>query len=619
MTIDTEGSAAERRDAAGGRSPRLRVGIVAVLLAAIAGVGALAAAAFVFTVFGATETVQGLLHDRNERIVAAEVDRVRDKLEPVRHQVDYVAGLVATGRLDVEDAAAALDALAALLDVQPQVWGAGIGVAGGALHRVQRAPAGLVRDSGDARLIAGASERYRRTVETGVAHWGEIIWSPLARQPLVNLRAPLRRDGRVVGALLVTVAMGALSQQLVEPTLDPERANFILVDRDRVLAHRRLADPAGLGLADGRPLPRIDEVGDPVLAAIWSRPVEDRRYRGALGALGRVVDVEGRRFVFVYRELSGYDRMPWLVGRYYPMADVDRQLEGLREGAALGGAVLLVGAAVAFAVGRRIARPIRTLGRAAGEIERLEFDGAPLPRSSLLEIDEAAQAFNKTRTALRLFGAYVPRRLVRRLIEEGEAGIASKRRTVTVMFTDIVSFTPEAEELDERAIEGFLNEHFALLAEPIDRNGGVIDKFIGDAVMAVWGGIKRMPDHADAACRAAQAIAEALRADNARRREAGLRPVRLRIGLHSGPVVVGNIGAPGRLNYTVVGDTVNIANRLEQLGKAYMGEAEEIVVLASADTVATMLRPEALVADLGPARTHDLRGRNGPVQVHRLI
>ena len=85
--------------------------------------------------------------------------------------------------------------------------------------------------------------------------------------------------------------------------------------------------------------------------------------------------------------------------------------------------------------------------------------------------------------------------------------------------------------------------------------------------MAFWGAPTRQQDHASRACRAALAIADAVRADNRRRQGEGLPPVRIRIGLYDGRVVAGNIGAPGRINYTLVGDAVNAANRLEQLGK----------------------------------------------------
>uniref|UniRef100_UPI0031383918 adenylate/guanylate cyclase domain-containing protein n=1 Tax=Ferrovibrio terrae TaxID=2594003 RepID=UPI0031383918 len=144
--------------------------------------------------------------------------------------------------------------------------------------------------------------------------------------------------------------------------------------------------------------------------------------------------------------------------------------------------------------------------------------------------------------------------------------------------------------------------------------GGIVDKFIGDAVMAVWGAIKRDENHAANACRAVDDICRALAADNARRAMLGKVILRMRLGLHSGPVVVGNIGAPGRINYTVVGDTVNTAQRLEQLGHDHQLAAEQFIALASAETVA------AAGLDPKPPRIGDIpvKGRAGTVEVYRL-
>src|SRR4029077_6688756 len=161
-------------------------------------------------------------------------------------------------------------------------------------------------------------------------------------------------------------------------------------------------------------------------------------------------------------------------------------------------------------------------------------------------------------------------------------------------------FTPHAEDLAEQDTADLLNHHFALVGACIEREQGVIDKYIGDAVMAVWGGLSRMEDHADHAVRAALAIADVIREDNATRRAAGEAPIRVRIGLHSGPVVVGNIGAPGRVNFTVVGDTVNIAQRFEQLGKEFMSPADEVVVLVSGNTLAGVKDRAALGIKLPP-------------------
>src|SRR3990170_2520292 len=119
--------------------------------------------------------------------------------------------------------------------------------------------------------------------------------------------------------------------------------------------------------------------------------------------------------------------------------------------------------------------------------------------------------------------------------------------------------------------------------------------------MAFWGAPATQPDHASLACRAALAIAKAVGADNERRRRKGMSPVRLRIGIHSGPAIAGNIGAPGRINYTLVGDTVNIAQRLEQLGKSVDTGADDVIVLTSGDNgrrSATMTAVAPLVSTI---------------------
>jgi class 3 adenylate cyclase len=132
--------------------------------------------------------------------------------------------------------------------------------------------------------------------------------------------------------------------------------------------------------------------------------------------------------------------------------------------------------------------------------------------------------------------------------------------------------------------------------------------------MAFWGAPTLQPDHAQRAVRAAQHIARTLRDDNERRSEKGLRPVRVRIGVHSGTVIVGNVGAPGRVNYTLIGDTVNIAQRLETLAKDFDPGTGETIVLLSGDTAALLGR-EFSLKSLG---SHLLRGQTEAIEVYQL-
>ena len=182
------------------------------------------------------------------------------------------------------------------------------------------------------------------------------------------------------------------------------------------------------------------------------------------------------------------------------------------------------------------------------------------------------------------------------------------------MFTDIAGFTSHAEGRPAQEVAEFLNNHFALLADSIEAEGGTVDKFIGDAVMAFWGAPEAQADHAERACRAALSIVDAVHADNQRRQAEGQPAIRVRVGLHSGPVIVGNIGAPGRINYTIVGDTVNTCQRLEQLGKTAGPRDAEVVVLVSAATAALVGPGFTLVR----AGKHQVPGRRGRVEIFRL-
>jgi len=168
---------------------------------------------------------------------------------------------------------------------------------------------------------------------------------------------------------------------------------------------------------------------------------------------------------------------------------------------------------------------------------------------------------------LAAFRKYIPADLVKMLVREGiEAKPGGSIRTLTVMFADIAGFTGLSERLGDRIIP-LLSSYLDTMSREVSGNGGTIDKFIGDAVMAFWGAPAANADHAADACRAALACQQALR-------HSGLaddngRPLRVRIGVNSGDMLVGNIGSEFRLNYTVIGDAVNIASRLEGANKEY--------------------------------------------------
>jgi class 3 adenylate cyclase len=619
LTTTLPSTGAPERAAA--RAPFRRLPLIAALAVAFASLALVSGIAYIVVLTGATGTAERLLLDRAGSVVDRQVAMIQSRLDPVTERLEFLASLIAAGRIDVDSPVAMREALAVLMERLPTVSVAAFGTLDLQLHRAVRHPDGAItRDTVPLTELRRGLERFRELQTLRHTFWGDLYWSDTLKQPVLNVRTPVRRiDDAFIGGLVATVTLGQLSALITDPKLGGDAHAFIIVNNDNVLSHQMLVDPTKYNLSEDKPLPTLRQIGDPVLARIWDPPVKNPSIDRALGKLGHVVQAEGRRWVFVYREVKGYGPQPWLVGQYFPIEEATADLDKLKNGAIVGAATLAVALALAILMGFRMARSIRTISTAAEAIERLEFDQPMHERSRLREIDDAAHSLDKARCALRWFGAYVPQRLVRRLMELGEDAVVSRRASLTVMFTDIVEFTPQAEDLPETETAEMLNHHFALLGACIEREHGIIDKYIGDAVMAVWGQLSGASDHAGAAIRAALAIAEVTREDNRMRRAAGQLPIRVRVGLHSGTAVVGNIGAPGRVNFTVVGDTVNVAQRFEQLGKEFMRPEDEVVVLVSGATLDAVKDRAALGIEVPPPEERHVKGHDAPVQVYRLV
>jgi len=324
---------------------------------------------------------------------------------------------------------------------------------------------------------------------------------------------------------------------------------------------------------------------------------------------------DGEAYPLITRRLTWFGEAPWEIGVYFRNDDVAAEFRRVIWAGVAGLVALLLSLLLAWTLSTHISRPLKDLNRAARRIRDLSLAGLPaLPASRIREMHDAGQAFNAMITSLRWFETYVPRSLVRRLMRQGEGAVSrSAQRQVTVMFTDIVGFTALSEQLEAEQTAALLNEHFAAVGACIEAQDGTIDKFIGDAVMAFWGAPEEQPDHAARACKAALAIRTAVEAANKGNESLGTAALALRIGLHTGPAIVGNIGAPQRMNYTIVGDSVNISHRLEELGHGLPDANSAVTIILSQAThdAADIQGAE----DLGPQQ---IRGHREALKVYRL-
>ncbi len=293
---------------------------------------------------------------------------------------------------------------------------------------------------------------------------------------------------------------------------------------------------------------------------------------------------------------------------------MDAPLRLLYLSGLVGLAVLIVALVGSALLSRAIARPIRRVSDGVMKIGELSFaDVEPVAGAWVKEVGDLARSFNGMLGGLRSFETYVPRTLVRRLIQrQGGSKIESEERELTVMFTDIADFTAMCEGMTASEVAEFINDHLTLLAGCVEREGWTIDKYIGDSLMAFWGAPEPLENSAEMACRAAREIADEMAKENERRVTICKAAIRVRVGIHPGPLVVGNIGAPSRINSTVVSDTVNTTQRLESLGKEIAPDDE--VTIPISDTTNARL-PEEFRTE--PAGSFQVKGRLEPVSVHR--
>lgn len=453
--------------------------------------------------------------------------------------------------------------------------------------------------------------------ELGEPDWIAPIWMPMIGEPILSFIAPVRRDGTLVGAVVVSTRLGELARFLQRIESEKGVRAFILYGGRHVLGHPELLQQnADMSGSDGGvALPTIETFREDAFRLLRDDVQRAEALMRASSVHDAPIDDE---YILLIREIRSYGAVPWQIVLRIRQAEVTVELARLRDAAIAGVVILLLAAVIGYLFTRNLNRRIGRLAATAIRLRQLDVAGLPLlPDSRLRELSNAASAFNALIAAMHWFETYVPKALVLRLMQAGDRAMQSDERTLTILFTDIRGFSTQVEHLSPAETADFLNRHFALLAACIEAEDGTVDKFIGDSIMAFWGAPEDQPDHAARALRAAVAMHAAIAAENERRSRSGEPATAIRIGVHSGPVVVGNIGSQNRLNYTVIGDTVNVAARLEGLGKELAIDGDCIAVLSDATLQAAGGKPPpgSTVEHLGAV---PVRGREAKVEAYLL-
>jgi class 3 adenylate cyclase len=483
------------------------------------------------------------------------------------------------------------------------------------------------------------SMRMTRTVDSQLAIIDQNYFPAFAALAQANIRSV--EESAYVRRLLLAIAEpgdnAAKLDQLRQQVATTAKTSDERTADARRYINRQIADP--LDFDDNIALARLDD-------KIEDLQEERRRYEGVLGKLLGAAEAGNKP---VANELLGeLDDL---------RDDFDRKIDAARNemhrlagaavigtrayqrrvvtiGVALLAIAALLGLTVAALVTLGLVRPVRRLLLGTAAVEHGALDTV-VPVTSRDEIGSLTQSFNSMVGELRVkarirdtFGKYVDPRIVAGLLDRPELTDAKgSRREMTVLFCDMKEFTTLSEGMTPAALVNVLNRYITVMSEPVRRNNGIIDKYIGDGIMAFWGPpFTGTDDHSGLACLAALEQLAGLAGFQVELPEiTGLRrgfaEVDLRIGIATGDVVVGNIGSEQTRSYTVIGDTVNLASRLEGANKTYGTRAlvSEGTSRLAADLVETREIDQVLVVGkTEPQRIFELLGRKGEVSGERL-
>jgi len=576
----TRPNQAKTRWAIGRFLPIVLGGLIAIAILPVVLVGFL----------GTQDVSRRLLRDRGDLLIEAVVTPIEDLLTPVAQQVEEAANLISRGEIDPANEAQFATFVRGLMAPTPQVISIAFTAPDGSVrHWPQDAVGRPVDRSADLRKEALSDTLLGRS-----GHWTEPFVSAVSGQIVLTYRTPVRRDGQLLGLISAAVSTSRISLTLSLIGKQFDVVPFVLSNQTEIVAHPTMASvPFLRSVAASGQLPTIGNIGDPVMAAIWTDPNPITDSDPLRLARGHWSPIDGVPYTYVYRNLPMPSEAGLIAGAYFASAVNRRDRWMSYVVAGIGTVLLLAAVFAATRVARSLARPMTDFGEASRAIGEFDFRERGLDRWEQSRVDEVARtatAIRQTATALSAFERYVPKSLVRQLISLGSESSRPAKREMSVLFLDLEGYTRYARNRSASDVSEYLGIVFSRIGPIIEEFGGTIDKYTGDGLMAFWGAPLPDEHHARHAVETALTIAERL---SGFIEESGAG-CRLRIGIHSGDAVVGDLGYGERMNYTVIGDTVNTAKRTETAARGIAPEVPVIIVVTPSVIAMACLSTEEL-------------------------
>jgi adenylate cyclase len=383
--------------------------------------------------------------------------------------------------------------------------------------------------------------------------------------PVITVSAPLR--GRVPGILAADLKLDTFNE-FVQAQRPGEHGIVLIFDSaGSLIAHPNLSQFVvdAMTHPSQQQLPNIKDINSGIVAAVLRKSDGRDRFDGSIH------DEHGRDYLFRVAKFTlgeQYDASIMLLAAQEDFAQDVRRLQ-------FTGLIFAIAASAAFMpviwiFGSGMSRALKGITAQAVRLQKLAAPDASPLTSRIKEIHELGNAMELAQRAIWSFAHFVPKEIVQRIVDNSiSTELGGAREEITVVFTDVRDFTTIAEAADPDILMHQTSRYFSVLTEAFLAEGGTVDKFIGDAVMVFWNAPNRQPDHVERACRAALAGRVACERLNSQFETEGLKPFFTRFGIHVGEAVVGNLGSTERMNYTALGNTVNLAARLEGLNKQF--------------------------------------------------
>jgi class 3 adenylate cyclase len=434
----------------------------------------------------------------------------------------------------------------------------------------------------------------------------EPIINPDTGYPIISMAYPIRVDGKFGGAASANMTLNEMSKFLDAHKASPNSVTLVVDDRDNIISYPVMAK--GVRHSGSKvELANVSELDVPQVV----KAVQLHKTSG-VDRFNFELAPDGKEYVALFSRIAGKFFKKWEVIVVTPIDDFVGALKQTnRKLIWLMAALVLLESAMIYIMARKISRPIEIVSGAIERSRSLSFGHKHFRESRIREIDQLQKATVLLDNALRSFSVFVPVGLVRGLIESGKPLAPSvESRFMTIFFSDLESFSTIAERLSPQELSDQTSRYFENVTGAVTEEHGTIDKFIGDSVMAFWGAPAALDDHVYRACLAALKASSRMKRLNAQWTSEGRTPMPMRIGIHCANVVVGNVGSPQRLSYTVMGDGVNIASRVEGLNKQF-GTA-----ICISDAVFEQVADRVVAR---PLQRLSVKGRLGEFLVYELL